>query len=146
MTDHVLYAEPGSTWWPVAWGPAFALFGLAVEGLTPGPVNLVPWTLIGMALAGAAALWVHGRRRLCSLRLTPDELVQGRERVEVSRIAEVGDVGAPIGARVLGGGWTAPKGTGEVPIRLTGGDVVLGWAKEPAALTEHLTPLVHREP
>lgn len=145
MTEPVLYSEPGSSWWPVLWGPVFALLGFGIEALSPGPLNTVLWVLVGIALAGAAAIWVHGRRRLVSVRLTPDALVQGREELEVSRIAAVTEVGAPVGARVLGGSWTVPKGTGEVPVRLDPDEVVLAWAKDPQALSAALARLVEKE-
>ncbi|MFI0469880.1 hypothetical protein ACH347_37925 [Saccharopolyspora sp. 5N102] len=142
MTEPVLYSERGSSWWPVLWGPAFALLGLGVEALTPGPVNAPLWGLAGGGLAVAAAIWVYGRRRLVSVRLTPAQLVLGREELEVGRIAAVTDVGAPVGARVLGGSWTVPKGTGEVPLRLQPDEVVLAWAKNPEALSSALARLV----
>ncbi|MFC7341597.1 hypothetical protein [Saccharopolyspora griseoalba] len=142
MTDPVLYSEPGSSWWPVLWGPAFAAAGLLVELVSPGPAHPVMWALVGGALAAAAAVWVHGRRRLVSVRLTPSELVLGREHLDVDRISAVAEVGAPVGARVLGGSWTAPKGTGELPIRLTDDEVVLAWAKHPEPLRAALSRLV----
>ncbi|MER5392799.1 hypothetical protein [Saccharopolyspora sp. NPDC002686] len=144
MSEPVLYSERGSSWWPVLWGPAFALLGFGVEALTPGPLNAWMWGLFGGLFAVAAAVWVHGRRRLVSVRLTPAELVLGREEIEVSRIAAVTDVGAPVGARVLGGSWTVPKGTGEVPLRIDDDKVVLAWAKDPSALTAALTGLVEK--
>ncbi|MCI2417011.1 hypothetical protein MOQ72_06210 [Saccharopolyspora sp. K220] len=144
MTEPVLYAERGSSWWPVLWGPAFAVLGLGVEALTPGPVHLTTWLLIAGALAVTAAIWVYGRRRLVSVRLTPTELAQGREELAVSRITAVTDVGAPVGARVLGGSWTVPKGTGEVPLRIEADEVVLAWARNPEALTRALARLVEQ--
>lgn len=142
MTDPVLYSERGSSWWPVLWGPVFAAAGLLVEVIAPGPTNPVMWVLVGGGLAAAAAVWVYGRRRLVSVRLTPSELVLGREHLEVERIVAVTDVGAPVGARVLGGSWTSPKGTSEVPIRLADDKVVLAWAKHPEALLSALSGLV----
>lgn len=140
----VLYAEHGSSWWPVLWGPAFALIGLGVEWLTPGPVQVMMWVLVAGCLAVATAVWVHGRRKVCSLRLTPAALVLGRETLPVSRISAVTDVGAPVGAKVLGGGWTAPKGTVEVPLQLED-RVVLAWARQPEALVAALRRLVGEE-
>ncbi|QUH05285.1 hypothetical protein HUO13_34940 [Saccharopolyspora erythraea] len=145
MTEPVLYAERGASWWPVLWGPVFALVGIAVELLTPGPRHLVAWLLLAGALAAAATVWVYGRRKVCSVRLTPTTLAVGREVLEVERIAAATDVGAPVGARVLGGGWTAPKGTGEVPLRLTGDRVVLAWARDPEALVTALRRLLREE-
>lgn len=145
MSEPVLYSERGSSWWPLLWGPAFAALGLIVEVLSPGPAHPVMWSLFGGVMAVAAAVWVHGRRRLVSVRLTPVELVLGREVLEVERIAAVTDVGAPVGARALGGGWGAPKGTGEVPIRLDDDKIVLAWAKDPESLLSALTRLVEGE-
>ncbi len=138
----ILYAEVGSSWWPVAWGPIFALLGVLFEAWTGDQVHYFGWTLVGLALAGAAALWVQARRRVCSVQLTPAALRLGRETVPVRRIVAVGDVGAPVGARVLGGGWTAPRHTIELPIRLDDDSVVLAWARDPDALCGALRPLV----
>jgi len=165
----VLYREAGSSWWPVLWGPAFAAVGAAVEA-TAGPVHGLAWALVGLGLAGLAAIWVRARRQFCSVLLTPHSLRQGREALPVSRIAEVAEVAeacAPVGARVLGGGWTVPKRFVEVPLRLhddhagvdetdaagadggSGGTsttsdqpVVIAWARDPAALRAALRPLV----
>ncbi len=141
----VLYAERGSSWWPVLWGPAFALVGLGVEWLTPGPVQVMMWVLVAGCLAVATAVWVYGRRKVCSLRLTPAALVLGRETLPVAQISAVTDVGAPVGARVLGGGWTVPKGTDEVPLQLSD-RVVLAWARHPEALVAALRRLVGEAP
>jgi hypothetical protein len=135
--EPVLHAEPGSTWWPVLWGPAFAVIAMGVEGFT-GAVNVLAWAMIGLALMGTTAIWVQGRRRICSVQLTPSTLRQGRERLAVKRIAEVDDVGLPVGGKVLGGGWNAPRGTTGLPIRLDDGSVVLGWARDVDALRRAL--------
>ncbi|KAA2264839.1 hypothetical protein F0L68_07115 [Solihabitans fulvus] len=137
----VLFAEPGATWWPVLWGPAFALLGWGVEALT-GPTGPMLWLLVGLALALAALVWVQGRRRICSVRLTPFALHQGRESLSVARVVEVTDVGLPAGARVLGGGWTPPRGTTGLPVRLEDGTVVLAWARDVTRLQEVLRGLV----
>lgn len=139
MSDR--YAESGSSWWPVAWGPVFALAGGLIEATT-GPVHLIEWIVVGLGLAVAAAVWVQARRRVCSVRLTEETLHQGREELSVARIGQIEDVGPPLGARVLGGGWSVPKRFTEVPLRLRDGSVVLAWAKNPDALRAALRPLV----
>lgn len=144
MSDPVLYSERGSSWWPVLWGPAFALLGLLAEQLTLGPQHVAMWILVGLVLAVCATIWVYGRRRLLAVRLTTSELVLGRETLAVENIAEVSDVGAPVGARVLGGSWTVPKGTGEIPLRLTDDTVVLAWAKDHEELSAELAKLVEK--
>lgn len=141
-TGPVLYAENGSSWWPVAWGPVFAGCGFVVELLTPGPVHAAAWLLLAGALAVAAAVWVYARRRALVVRLTPSLLTVGREDLAVERISAITDVGAPLGVPVLGGGFTTPHGTGEVPLRLVDDKVVLAWAKDPITLVERLRPLL----
>ncbi|AHI01700.1 hypothetical protein [Kutzneria albida] len=139
MTE--VYAEPGSSYWPVLWGPVFALLGLAVEALS-GPVHPLGWSLAGLGLAAAAAMWVRARRSVCSVSLTAESLRQGKEELPVARIAEVLDGEESLGARVLGGGWLAPKGTTGVPLRLEDESVVLAWARDAGALREALTGLI----
>ena len=140
MTD-VLFAEPGSSWWPVLWGPVFSGAGAALEAGT-GRVHTVAWVLVGIGLAGVAAIWVHTRRRLLSVRLTRISLTQGQESIEVRHIAEVDEVGTPAGARVLGGGWTVPRKFTDVPVRLDDGTVVLAWARDGEGLRSALRECV----
>lgn len=142
MTDGpVLYAEPGSTRWPLLWGPAFAGIGAGVEALS-GPVHAVAWLIVGIVLFGVFALWVNVRRKVYRVELTPAELLQGRETLPVKDIAQVTDVGAATGAKVLGGGWTVPRKTYEVPLRLDDGSTVLAWARDDEALKAALARLV----
>jgi hypothetical protein len=137
-TAPVLYAEAGSTWWPLAWGPVFALAGAGVEALT-GPVHVLDWVIVGLLLFGCTLLWVQARRRVCSVVLTRNALHQGRESLPLGDIADSDDVGLPVGARVLGGGWTVPKKFTEVPLRLTDDTVVVAWARDPEALRAALS-------
>lgn len=137
----VLYAEPGSRWWPLVWGPVFALVGAGVEALS-GPVHVLAWLVVGLVLFGMTLLWVQARRRVCAVVLTPVNLYQGREPLAVREIIEVDDVGMPVGARVLGGGWTVPKKFTEVPLRLADDSVVVAWAKDPDALRAALRSLL----
>jgi hypothetical protein len=137
----VLYAEPGSTWRPLAFGPVFALAGAGVEALS-GPVHVVAWLVVGVALCGLTWLWVRTRRQVCRIELSEDTLVQGRESLPTNEIADVPDIDPPVGARVLGGAWTVPGKFHEVPLRLTDDTVVIAWAKDPDALRAALRPLV----
>ena len=142
MTDGpVLYAEPGATRWPLLWGPAFAGIGAGVEALS-GPVHVVQWLLVGIGLFGVFALWTNARRKVYRVELTPVELRQGRETLPVKDIEQVTDVGAAPGARILGGGWTVPRKTYEVPLRLDDGSTVLAWARDDDALKAALARLV----
>jgi hypothetical protein len=137
----VLFAEHGSSWWPLLWGPAFAAIGVVLE-VTTGVVHWLQWFAVAMVLLGGAAVWVSARRKVYRVRLTPGLLTQGREELDVERIAAVDDVGAPTGARILGGGWTAPRRTTAVPVRLTDDSVVLAWARDAEELTGALRRLV----
>jgi len=142
MTDQPeLYHEPGSTWWPVLWGPVFAAAGAAVEATT-GPVHGLAWLLVGIGLMVAAVVWVSARRKVCSVQLTPKTLRQGREMLDVRRIAQVEDVGVPMGARVLGGGLSVPRTFTGVPLKLDDGTTVLAWARDGEALSGALARLV----
>ncbi len=137
----LLYRESGSSWWPILWGPAFALAGYLIELIT-GPASVGLWTIVGLGLTLAAFLWVYGRVKVGSVRLTTEEAQFGREQLPIAMIEACKDVGAPTGARVLGGGWSVPKGTTAVPLRLLDGTVVLGWARDPEALLAALSRVV----
>jgi hypothetical protein len=138
-----LYAEPGASWWPLLWGPVFAVLGFGVEALT-GPTRPLLWVVVALLLLLPTAFWVQGRRRIYHVRLTPLALHQGREELPLRDVAEVEGVEPRAGAKVLGGGWSLPRGTDAVPIRLTDGTVVMGWARDAdalrAAIAERLTP------
>lgn len=139
--EPVLFAEAGSTWWPVLWGPLFAVVGAGVEALT-GPVHWLPWIVVAFGLGGGAIVWVSARRKVYLVRLTTGTLTQGRERLAVTDVEQVTDVGVPVGAKILGGGWTVPRRTTAVPLRLTGGSVVLAWARDDDGLRDALRRLV----
>lgn len=142
----VLYAEAGSSWWPLAWGPALAVVALVLETIGGGPLAVWLWLPVAAVLVLATAVWVAARRRLREVRLTPKTLLQGREELPVGDIVEVGDVGASMGAVVLGGSWIVPNGTDGVPLRLADGRSVLAWARDAEALSAALRPLVHAHP
>jgi hypothetical protein len=142
--EPVLYAEPGSTRWPLLWGPAFAGAGAGVEALT-GPVHVVAWLVVGIALFCVFALWVNARRAVYRVELTPLTLHQGREALPVKDIERITGVGAAPGAKVLGGGWTVPRRTYEVPLRLDDGATVLAWARDDDALKAALVRLVEED-
>jgi hypothetical protein len=73
--------------------------------------------------------------------LTDDTLRLGEEELPVASIAAVEDEEPDI-ARVLGGGWTTPKGTGAVPLRLHDGSLIVAWARDPDALATALRALL----
>ncbi|MCG3748991.1 MULTISPECIES: hypothetical protein [Amycolatopsis] len=141
MAARTLYSEPGVGWSALIWGPLFALLGALAELATGGPTHVVGWVLIGVALVALTLPWVYARRRFLSLEVTTEGLRQGRETVAAERIASVTDVGAPVGTRVLGGGWSVPRKYDELPVELDDGTVVLAWARDVEALKTALAEL-----
>ncbi|MYW94093.1 hypothetical protein G3I59_26665 [Amycolatopsis rubida] len=141
MAARTLYSEPGVGWSALIWGPLFALLGALAELATGGPTHVVGWVLIGAALCGLTLPWVYARRRFLSLEVTTEQVRQGRETVAAERIASVTDVGAPVGTRVLGGGWSVPRKYDELPVELDDGTVVLAWARDVEALKTALAEL-----
>jgi hypothetical protein len=141
-----LYAESGVSWAAIVWGPVFALAGALAELATGGPVHVVGWVMVGFGLCVLTVPWVYARRRFLSLEVTTEQLRQGREKVPAGQLAEVTDVGTPVGARVLGGGWSVPRKYDSLPVKLADGTVVLAWAKDVEALQDALDRLVRATP
>ncbi len=141
-SEPALYGESGVGWTALLWAPLFALAGVLAELATGGPVHAVAWILVGAGLVLITLPWVYARRRYLSLEVTSDGYRQGREVLEPAKIAEVCAGEAPVGARVLGGGWTVPKKYGEVPLKLDDDTIVLAWARDPDALRDALEELV----
>jgi hypothetical protein len=139
--EPVLFTEHGSSWWPLLWGPVFALAGVVLE-VTTGAVHWLQWFVVAVVLFGGAAVWVSARRRVYLVRLTTGSLTQGRESVGVDTITAVTDVGTPAGARVLGGGWAIPRKTTGIPLRLADDTVALAWARDDDGLRDALRRLV----
>lgn len=136
--EAVLYDEPGSGAAPLLWGPGFALAGYLFELATGARTHALAWVLIGLVLLVMTAVWVYARRRFLAVRVTGRTLWQGREQLAVTSIGEFDDVGAPAGARVLGGGWSVPRKYHSLPLRLDDGTVVLAWARDPERLRSAL--------
>lgn len=145
MSDR-LYAESGVSWAAILWGPVFAVVGALAELATGGPVHFVGWLMVGAGLCAITVPWVYARRRFLSLEVTTKQLRQGREKVSADQLASVTDVGAPVGARVLGGGWSVPRKYDSLPVELADGTVVLAWAKDVEALQDALDRLVRATP
>lgn len=136
--ESALYEEPGSGPAPLLWGPGFAVVGFLLDLYTAARPHPVAWVVIGVVLFLCGALWVYARRRFMSVRVTGSELVQGSERLRVERIAEVRDDDAPVGTRVLGGGFTVPNKREQVALRLDDDSTVLAWARDPDRLRSAL--------
>ena len=132
------YLELGAKWTALAYGPGFAVLGALAELATGASVHVVQWILVGLGLAVITAPWIYARRRFLTVKVTSTALWQGREELPLDEIADVTDVGVPAGARVLGGGWSAPRKYDELPVKLADGTVVLAWATDVEALRDVL--------
>ena len=142
MAEPILYAEPGSSWWPLAWGPGLALVGVVLDLTAGGSVQALLWVPVAVLFTLVSTVWVATRRKVRSMSLTTATLRQGREELAVSEIVDVGEAGPAMGAPVLGGGWLVPNGTDGVPLRLGDGRSVLGWARDSEAFTAALRRLL----
>lgn len=142
----VLYAEAGSSWWPLAWGPLLVLPGVLIEVTGGGGIPLWLWLAAGAGLTLFTTAWVAARRRFREVQLTPEQLREGREVLQVARIAAVDDAGLSMGAPVIGGSWVVPRGTTGIPLRLDDGTTVLAWARDAEALGTALRRLVGARP
>lgn len=142
----MIFAEPGSTWWPLAWGPGLAAVGVALDLAGGQVVQVVLWLPVAVLFTLVSAVWVAARRRMRSVSLTSTTLRQGREELAVVDIDDIGEAGPAMGAVVLGGGWLVPNGTDGVPLRLRDGRSVLAWARDAGTLTTELRRLVGQVP
>jgi hypothetical protein len=146
LDELVLYREPGAKWSALVWGPLFAVAGFLTELVTGGVLHVLGWILVGLGLLAMTAPWIYARRRFLSVRVTRENLWQGREAVAVDTIVAVADVSPALGAKVLGGGWTVPRKFDELPIQLADGSVVLAWARDVEALQAALARVVRAQP
>jgi hypothetical protein len=141
------YVEPGGSWRPF-WLVAAALavligFDVALPG---GDVPPLLWVAAIVLVLGVVAAGTISARRIWTVRVGgtgPDAaLTVGRERVPLADVDDddlrAGTAGADVGAPVLGGGWSVPKGRTGLPLRLTDGRTVLVPTRDPAALTAAL--------
>ena len=145
------YVEPGGSWRPLWIVAGVCVAFVALDVVLPG-ADIAPlvWVLFLVAVLGTVALGCLSARRVWTVRVEgrgPDgALTVGRERVRLSDVDAVHlravDSGVDAGAPVLGGGWSLPRGTEPVPIRLTDGSVVMGWARDADALRTELAKLL----
>lgn len=127
-------------------GPGLAAIGLLLEVLAGGPVHLLSWLVLAAAAVITTAVPVNARRRLVTVRVTAVAVHFGLETLPLADLAEVDDVGVPVGAQVLGGFVAAPGRTQEVPLRLVDGRTVIGWSRDPDRLRTVLRGSLDRPP
>ncbi len=83
----VLYYEPGSRWWAIAFGPIFCLIALVIELFTGPVVHWFGLAMFAVILTGLVYVQVIAARRHASVLLTATTLRQGTEEVPITEIA-----------------------------------------------------------
>ncbi|RBY75026.1 hypothetical protein DQ238_20570 [Geodermatophilus sp. TF02-6] len=143
------YVEPGGSWRPF-WLAAAALAVLvAADAVLPDPdVPPLLWLVGAVFVLGTFAAGAVTARRTWTVRVdaAPDPALSvGRERVPLAdvdarhlRAVRGGRAGGDVGAPVLGGGGSIPRGRTGLPLTLTDGRTVLVPTRNPAALTTAL--------
>lgn len=128
----------------VSWRPLWLVCGLLILGfvvdLALGSAHLLGWALAFVAIVGVLGISMYARAQFGSLSVSALRLRVGRESIPLSTVdleylrdsSSAG--GPPVGARVVGGGWSVPKGRQALPVRLTDGAVVLVPCRDPAAV------------
>ena len=134
-----VYTELGGTWRPFWIVAAVMAVFLVLDLVLPGG-DLPPlmWAVALMTVLGIVAAGCRSARRTWTVRVDDHALTVGLERVplsdvDVERLRAV-ESGADVGAEVLGGGWSLPRGRTGLPLRLAGGRSVLVPTRDPAAL------------
>ena len=149
---NALFYEPGGRWRSLAWGPIFCLVALVIE-LYPGPVvHYFALSLFALLLMGFTYVQVSAARQHVSVELTPTQLRQGTESIDIVDIAEVlppadysdGDYEPKRWetARVLGELTGVPRRRYAIGLRLVGGALVQAWARDDDGLREALEQVV----
>jgi DUF3093 family protein len=145
FASEVRYTERGASWRPLGVVVLLCLVGLVIDALLPGhSVHLLGWVLAFVAVAGVIGIASYARMQFGTVTVTATTLRVGRETlplstVDYSYLVDDDAGGAPVGARILGGGMAVPKGRSPMPLRLTDGTVVLVPCRDPAALRAALS-------
>jgi hypothetical protein len=139
IDEDLRYSERAVSWRPLWVVVGLILVGFCLDVALPGGNHLLAWALGFVAIVGVVGIGMYARAQFGSLSVSALRLRVGRESVPLSTVdlpylrdSEVG--GPPVGARVLGGGWSVPKGREALPIRLTDGAVVLVPCRDPEAV------------
>ncbi len=148
----MLFHEPGARWRALAWGPVFCALVLVIELFTGPVIHWFALSLFAVLLVGFTYVQVSAARRHVSVQLTPHELRQGTESVELTDIDAVlpaadysdGDYEPKKWetSRVLGELTGVPRRRHGIGLRLVGGAFVQAWAKDDDELREALEKAV----
>jgi hypothetical protein len=152
----VLYAEPGSRWRALLFGPAFSGIGYAVDRSLGAGLSVFAWVFVALLISSVVALQVVAGRRHASVELTREALRQGTESVGLDEIAEVfppvdpdrprSEVEAWESARALGELRGVPRRRTGIGLRLSNGGLVQAWAINDKALRTALEQALGTRP
>jgi hypothetical protein len=141
MSPEVVYQESGAALRPL-WVTVGALgLGFLVDiGTGGGTAHLLGWLLAVLLVGGVVAVSCFARSRTETVWVTTGVLRVGQEvlplsRVDADALATAEEVGGPqVGARILGGAMSLPRGRAPLPVRLTDGSTVVVPSRDPARL------------
>ena len=131
IDGEIRYVERAVSWRPLGVVVALCVVGFVVDLALPGhQAHPLAWTLALLAIGGVVGIGMYARAQFGSLSISGTTLRVGRESIPLSTVDAsyllADDTGgAPVGARVIGGGWSVPKGRIGLPVRLIDGTVVL---------------------
>nr|WP_227999270.1 hypothetical protein [Nocardia australiensis] len=144
---NILFAEPGSRWRTVSYGPGLCLIILFIELVTASQVHWFALIFCAALIAGFVVLQVIAGQRHVSVELTADALRDGTETVALTSIKEVlperdedcWDDEDWESARALGELSGVPRRRTGIGLRLSDGGLVQAWAKDHRGLRVALT-------
>ncbi|OBI74038.1 DUF3093 domain-containing protein [Mycobacterium sp. E740] len=144
----VLFYEQGASWWWVAAGPVSAIaMGLIQASAGYGFQVLMPGIFL-VLVTGFLGIQVKAARIHTSVKLTPETLRQGTERIRTDEIVRVypeatgSEAPKWQTARALGELTGVPRGRTGIGLKMTNDRTAQAWARKHQRLRETLTQLI----
>ncbi|MFT3901041.1 MAG: DUF3093 domain-containing protein [Gordonia sp. (in: high G+C Gram-positive bacteria)] len=141
----VLYAEPGSSWWPILIGPILIGAILIMEALGPGQVHWLVMGIFFVVITGPVYLFITAAKEFASVELTEKTLRCGTRRICLCDIATIypenngNDFKDWQKATALGGLPTVPRGRKGIGLKMVNDKLTQAWARDVDVLRTELT-------